>query len=194
MRSSTSAPISKSFLLIGLFLFLTGIVRAQEAREVGKFEAEIGAGIPFLGKKYGGTFEPGWAAYAEGRYNFRSVPADIGLKFQTGTFYRTWDGFTFNGDYHYYATSVVSHYNFRRTKNVSPFVGCEAGFSVLTAHYYDFEVIDRKEHDFAACIAPRIGVEFFHHVRLSVAYLLMNKEYSNMEVSIGVVLGGGRRK
>lgn len=194
MRSSISVPISKLSLLLGFFLFLTGIVQAQEAREAGKFEGEIGAGIPFLGKKYGGTFEPGWAAYAEGRYNFRSIPVDIGLKFQTGEFYRTWDRAAFNGDYRFYTASVVSHYNFRRTKNVSPFVGCGVGVSVFTAHYYDFEVIDCKEHDFAACIAPRIGIEFFHHVRLSAAYLLMNKQYGNMEVSIGVVLGGGRRK
>lgn len=194
MRSSISVPISKLTLLPAFFLFLSGIAQAQETREVGKFEAEVGAGFPFLAKRYNGKYEPGWFLHAEGRYNFRPAPVDIGLQFQIGALYREWRETAVNRDYHFYTTSVVSHYNFRRTKNVSPFVGCGVGFSIVTVNHSDWDAIDRKEHDFAASIAPRIGVEFFHHVRLSVAYLLMNKEYSNMEVSVGVVLGGGHRR
>lgn len=117
---------------------------------------------------------------------------DIGVQFGVGTLFREWQQTATNRDYRFYTTSVVSHYNFRQTKNVSPFIGCGVGVSAVRIDHSDLDAM-HPEHDLSACITPRIGIEFFHHLRFALAYRLMNREYTNLEVSLGVVLGGGRR-
>ena len=42
--------------------------------------------------------------------------------------------------------------------------------------------------------SARIGAEFIHHIRLTVDYKLINKKSSFFGVTIGGVIGGGKKK
>lgn len=180
----------KILLLSLLTIILSVAVKAQDVR---KFEGEFGAAVPVTAKKFGSKFEPAWNFYAEGRYNLRNVPVDVGLQVQYGAFYRTWAATGIDRDFRFVTVLAVSDYNFRRGRNISPFVGVGAGMSFVRIEHSDLESINNS-CDLSACVMPRVGIEFFRHVRFTVGYRLMNKEYSNLELSLGVVFGGGRRR
>ena len=42
--------------------------------------------------------------------------------------------------------------------------------------------------------APRVGVEFIHHIRLTGQFNISRKGYNNFSLSIGFVLGGRPKK
>lgn len=43
------------------------------------------------------------------------------------------------------------------------------------------------------CFMPRVGVELFHHLRITLDYKLQEKANRHVGISLGVVFGGGRR-
>lgn len=175
-----------------LTLCATVFVAVAAAQQVGQFEGEVGVSLPVAAKKLGSRYEPAWNAYAEGRCNLKSVPVDMGFQVQYGAFYREWRKIGLDRDFRFLTFLAVTDYNFRRTKNISFFVGLGAGMSAVSIEHSDLEAATRK-HTYSACILPRVGIEFFHHVRLTAGYRLMNEEYSSFELSLGVVFGGGRR-
>lgn len=178
-----------------LFIILTGLMLATGARaqEPGRYEGEIGAAVPVAAKRYGGKFEPAWNVYAEGRRNFAAVPLDLGIRLQYGAFYRSWASTHVDRNYRAGTLMAVADYTFRRLSRVAFFGGCGAGISLVQVEHAGPEA---KSHtlEAAACFEPRVGIEFFHHLRLTVGYRLLNREYSTLEVGVGIVVGGGPKR
>lgn len=178
--------------LIVLIVALASICSLQ-AQEVTSFEGEAAAAVAFGAAKQGATVEGTWNFLAEGRYNFRSLPLDVGFQFYLGAFARDWDGGRLSHNQHFKTFSLAADWNFGRTNRVVPFVGCTAGIAAVKIDRSDMQA-ERTTHDCSFCVMPRVGVEFFHRIRLTAGYRLMKRDYSSCEVAVGIVLGGGVRR
>lgn len=78
-------------------------------------------------------------------------------------------------------------YNFRRGRKVSYFVG--SGIGMMHSK------INNDNTYSSISIVPRVGMEFFNHLRLTMDYKWNPKgEYNYAGISVGVVFGGGVKK
>lgn len=78
-------------------------------------------------------------------------------------------------------------YNFRRGRKVSYFVG--SGIGMMNSK------INNDNTYSSISIVPRIGMEFFNHLRLTLDYRWNPRgEYNYTGLSVGVVFGGGVKK
>lgn len=178
-----------SFLFLAVFL-CSATAGAQQLR---RCEGEIGAVVPVAAKRYGGKFEPAWNVYAEGRRNFAAVPLDLGIRLQYGAFYRSWASTHVDRNYRAGTLMAVADYTFRRLSRVAFFAGCGAGISLVQVEHAG-PASKSYRLEAAACLEPRVGIDFFHHLRLTVGYRLLNREYSTLEVGVGIVVGGGPKR
>ncbi len=96
---------------------------------------------------------------------------------------------------------AVADYNFRRRRNVSFFAGAGVGYAFLDnsapvvfddtqSNWGGFSTGSRSG---SLCFMPRIGVELFHHLRVTFDYKLQERANCHFGLSLGVVFGGGRR-
>ena len=159
------------------------------ARVVGRFEGEIGGGLSF-----------GAAFYAEARYNVQLLPLDVGVQVGGTIFHRESDH---AGQLKFRSWNVmaVADYNFRRRRNVSFFAGAGVGYAFLDnsapvvfddtqSNWGGFSTGSRSG---SLCFMPRIGVELFHHLRVTFDYKLQERANRHFGLSLGVLFGGGRR-
>lgn len=181
-------------LFAGLVPLLCLLARplSAAAQHPTRFEGEAAAAVCFGTAARGAQTDATWNLVAEGRYNFARVPMDIGVQFALGAVGRDWPT-GLSCDYHLKTFSLVADWNFRRTRRVSPFVGCTAGVAALRIDRSDLQQTTRT-HDAAFCFMPRAGVEFFHRARLSVGYRVMRRDLRRCEIALGIVVGGGVRK
>lgn len=199
------ACMKKLIIAFALLCFMQGNAQtgqsAAAARKVGRVEGEIGGGISFGAdklnfdeNKLGATF------YAEARYNVQRLPLDVGLQAGGTIFhresvnagqlkFRTWN------------VMAVTDCNFRRQKNISFFAGIGLGYAFLN-HSAPIAFDDSQPNwgGFSTgtrtgsfCFMPRIGVELFHHLRVTFDYKLQERANRHFGLTLGVVLGGGRR-
>ena len=170
-------------------------------RKVGRIEGEIGGGFSFGAdklnfdkNKLGATF------YAEARYNMQRVPLDIGVQAGGTIFHRE----SVNaGQLKFRTWNVMaeSDYNFRRCKKISLFAGIGLGYASLdNSAPITFDDSQSNWGGFSTgtrtgslCFMPRIGVELFHHLRVTLDYKLQEKANRHFGLSLGVVFGGGCR-
>lgn len=170
-------------------------------RKVGRIEGEIGVGLSFGADKLnfdknrlGATF------YAEARYNMQRVPLDVGVQVAGSIFHRE----SVNaGELKFKTWNVmaVTDYNFRRHAKISFFAGMGLGYASLDnsapitfddsqPNWGGFSTGTKTE---SFCFMPRVGVELFHHLRVTFDYKLQEKANRHFGLSLGVVFGGGRR-
>lgn len=180
-------------ILLSAFLCSTFFANAQEVR---RFEGEVRIGLTApVGSYHDGEPIIGSGFGVELRYNFPSSRWDCGLAFNITTAIRSFN--IYDEGCHEYEQSnrsanfmLFGDYNLRQGSKVNPYFGCGIGFSANQA-IYDV-VYDSSYKSFA--IQPRIGVELFRHLRVGVSLLINRKGYSNSELSLGFVLGGGLKK
>ena len=43
------------------------------------------------------------------------------------------------------------------------------------------------------CLMPRVGMEFFNRMRLTAAYMVGPNTQNTFNLSLGIVIGGGRK-
>ncbi len=157
-------------------------------------EARVGMTTP-LGGFHGGKASLSASLGLEGRYNFRGTPWDCGLMLELTTarysFNHMFDhgsdlwqsnrtlGLAFTGDY-----------NFRQGTKINPFVGTALGVAFNDAVGDKYFPLDGT----AMLFAPRVGVEFLHHIRLTAQFNISRKGCNNFNLSIGFVLGGRPKK
>jgi len=187
--------MKKLLLLLVLFLIPVVHLSAQNYNNVRLVEFELGMG-PNIGNKYNGAkSEIGGQFLAEIRLNMKESPIDAGLQLSLSFLSR-------KGTSTYYYDHSISHtilttyvdYNFRKWKRMSLFGGFGIGFAFVDNGYDttipgsqdDFTVLDRS-----FLLSPRIGVEFFNRVRLTIDYKMLSKEYAYFGASVGFVFGGG---
>ena len=134
---------------------------------------------PFLGVS-SGAFLLGW----EARYNFNR-PWDVGLNFA--------------GDFNGERITAVGDYLFLQRKRTTLFCGLGAGWANTRILNID-EAIDEygdacvASSDPCLCIYPRVGVEFFQHLRLTAALNTYNMKKAELAITLGVAICGGKRE
>ena len=169
-------------LLFVLFALLPMCSFAQEV-EVRRVEGSISLGASFFEDSFyeSTAGEIGLLSSVELRYNFRSVPMDVGVMSMNDI--RAGDCELCNGSFEGNVTFLaVSDYNFRRGERVSYFAGVGVG-----ATFYNADTTK-------LCIMPRVGMEFFNHLRLTMAYMAGPNAKNTLNLTLGVAIGGGRKK
>ena len=162
--------IMKRFNLLLAFLLFIGVCYAQKpTREVRRIEIEPSIGwnnIIVLG--------------AEARYNF-CRPWDIGVKVSMD-----WDG---------NQCCVVSDYNIEIGQTATIFCGAGVGAAHVT-NLDEREVDDGCLLESQSCLyfMPRVGLELFRHVRLTVSCNAYNFKAYVPTITLGVAIGGGKKK
>ncbi len=189
-----------TLLIAALFAF-DGM--AQKV-DVGRFEAEIGLGLADGLKSLNlDNCTPGPKIYGELRYNIKALPIDLGIQASDSYFRRSDDQVKNVNGVKCNAINVmaVADYNLRRGKNLSIFAGVGLGLGILdvTAPIsFDDTQLNwngYKTGDGTSKFAfmPRVGVELWNHLRLTVAFTTLEKANNQYSINIGVVFGGGRR-
>lgn len=189
-------------LLLAIFCLSHGKAQDKSTYSIGSIEGEIGAGVAFGTNKLGfDKINPGAAFYAEVRHNFKKLPFDVGVHVAGTIFHRESDK---AGQLKFKSWNVlaVTDYNFMQKSKVSFFAGVGVGYASLEnsapivfddsqTNWAGFST-GKKNGSF--CFMPRVGVELFHHLRITAAYKLAEKANSHFDLTIGVVFGGGIRK
>lgn len=169
-----------------------------QSKRVQNFEGEIRFGLTTpLGNYHNDNKKIGGGLGLELRYNLPEQPWDIGFHLGLTTAVRSFvetddDGSVWeSGDQSNRSLNMmlVGDYNFRQGKRVNPFVGIGLGFSSLDCLEWTYPT----EGSYAV-IAPRIGVELLHHVRFTLTSHINRNGYNNLELSLGVVIGGRPKK
>ena len=120
----------------------------------------------------------------EARYNF-DKPWDIGINIA--------------GDFNGERITAVGDYNFLKRKRVTLFSGLGAGWANTRILNID-EAINKYGDACAApssscvCIYPRVGVEFFEHLRLTAAVNTYNMQKAELAITLGAAICGGSKK
>lgn len=155
-------------------------------------EVLIGCSVP-LGSYHSGSANLAPAFGLELRRNFSGSPFDAGIQLQLSGARR--HGFN-HGKYCSDQTNrtlgiaFTGDFNCRQGHKVNPFVGCALGLGlndVVGSRRYP------SKHT-SLLISPRLGVEFFHFLRVSAQFNVSRKGYHNFALNIGLVVGGRVKK
>lgn len=189
-------------IIISFILAVVSFAGANaQNNNVRRVEFEIGAGFNKGAEINGAKADLGIYMFMEARLNVIETPFDVGLQTMITAISRGEDiyGRDYIARFRGSLTTFVD-YNFRRWKNIAPFVGLGIGFTGVNGEYSwsapelgsgrDSAIV----FDRSFILNPRIGVEFFDHLRITFEYKLMRREYSYFGISIGGVLGGGQKK
>lgn len=160
-----------------------------------EFEMHMGASQP-LGSKIAGTDRDfGATIGCELRYNFMDSPFDLGLTIDVTTACYNWmldeeyDCTQSNRTAFY---GVTGDYNFGQGRTVNPFVGLGLGVGCHLAILDELD--DTNDGRATAMFVPRVGVELWRHLRVTLAANLSCKYFHNATLTVGYVIGGGRKK
>ncbi len=192
----------KHFIICLLAILYVGTASAQRIN-VGKVEGEIGIGTTFASSTLnldrnliGAKF------FGELRYNFKQANVDLGLHLSGTIFHREADlilGQRLKSKS--YSVMAVSNYHFWRGSKASLFVGAGLGYvrlNMTTPVSYD-----NSKPNYSSFITgdaanrvgfmPRVGVELFNHLRLTLSYTLVEKAHNHFSIGLSGVIGGGKR-
>lgn len=179
--------------LVALLLCQANYAKAQTIVQKFEGEARVGFTAP-LGGFHDLNHQVSAALGLEGRYNFKGTPWDCGILLELST--ARWGCNHPNCESDHWqsnrtlAFAAVTDYNFRQGKKVNPFVGTGLGIASL-------DVVGDKYYPSSGkslFIAPRVGVEFLHHIRLTSQFNISKHGAHNFEVSLGFVIGGRPKK
>ena len=142
------------------------------------------------------------------RYNFDTPLVDVGGEFTMGaTPHDRYDplelkkGTTLKRTY--FMLSPVAHYNFRRGKNASFYVGIGLGFGLATKQVFEGCTVDPEgnileelntDKYFVAALTPRVGVELFRHFRVGIQLRIPTDGEVTVGPTISVTFGGGKKE
>lgn len=179
--------------ILVMLLALSVTAKAQD-KDVQRLEFEFGAGLTLpVGAYHGGSAQVGAALGLEGRYNIKGTPWDCGLMLELTTARRGFESTATNDIWQSNRTlafAATGAYNFQQGSNVNPFAGVAigiAGNDVVGDDVY-------PSKGTSIFFSPRIGVELLHHLRLTVSSNISRKGYNNMQISLGLVIGGRPKK
>ncbi|MDD6131586.1 MAG: hypothetical protein PUB55_02385 [Bacteroidales bacterium] len=186
----------KSIKLFLLFVCLFTVQVKAQTPVVQMMEGEIRAGLTTpIGGFHTGKAEVGGDIGLEGRYNFEGTPWDCGLMLEVSSARRGFNHLFNNGNDHWQSNrtvdlAAISEYNLRQGTKINPFVGAALGVAsndVVGDEYFPSEGT-------TIFFAPRIGVEFLHHIRLMAQLNISRAGHNNFSFTIGFVLGGRPKK
>lgn len=159
-----------------------------------EFEMHVGATCP-LGGMHDTDKKTGPALGVELRYNFKDSPFDVGLALDITTARYGWrpDEYDRSQSNRTAFLGTTVDYNFHQGGKVNPFVGMGIGVGL---HDALVDVIEETNDGTATfpTVSPRVGVELWRHLRLTLAANLSCKYYNNLSLTVGYVIGGGKKK
>ena len=142
------------------------------------------------------------------RYNFDTPLVDVGGEFTMGaTPHDRYDPLELEKGTPlkrtYFMLSPVAHYNFRRGKNASFYVGMGLGFGLGTKQVFEGCTVDPEgniheelntDKYFVAALTPRAGVELFRHFRVGIQLRIPTDGEVTVGPTISVTFGGGKKE
>lgn len=175
------------------------------AQEVQPFEGEICGGITYPTASWESNdgimsdngSKIGYEIGIEGRYNFKRLPLDVGLRIDNSAAHRKdmgheWGGQGSSGRYYDRTASwrttciaAVCDYNFYDQSSTTFFAGLGLGAGYL----YD----GGNEDIYRAVFIPRIGVEVSQFLRFTLDAHISKKYFNTVGLSLGLVVGGHKR-
>ncbi len=175
----------RKYLLFLFTLFpLFGFAQRQEV-EVQRIEWSMNFGASLFRDRFydSRVNDDGYLLDTELRYNFHQLPMDVGLML-------SYEMRITENSNEYYSVSwndnatfmAVSDYNFGRGRAVSCFAGVGVGFTTYT----------QDERKF--CVMPRVGVELLNFLRVTAAYQAGVGAKQNLNITLGLVIGGYRKR
>ena len=141
------------------------------------------------------------------RYNFDTPLVDVGGEFTMGaTPHDRYDPLELEKGTPlkrtYFMLSPVAHYNFRRGKNASFYVGMGLGFGLGTKQVFEGCTVDpdgniheelNTDRYFVAALTPRAGVELFRHFRVGIQLRIPTDGEVTIGPTISLTFGGGKK-
>lgn len=174
--------------LLLLILLVSGWLGAAAQCHVGRFEFEASVGFTQpIGRFVSDSWRLVHAFALEARFNLPRQPLDFGFEYYFGKTPRQHEGLEWKARVMGY--SLFMDYNFRRGMKFAPFVG--AGIGLGSCKNVNGTSVGPEGN--RMLFSPRIGVEFFRHVRLTAYARFAGRSYNHLGLSLGIVLGGGRR-
>lgn len=171
-------------ILAALAVIITLSTSAQN--EVKTFEVEAKVGVTYPTQRYFGDKQVGPSLGLEGRWNLSQLPVDVGAEIYFGSALRRFNGEDQSN--RIFSLSAVGYYDFLRGMKASPFIGLGLGTGSCDV------VKGYKDNEGAALVvSPRIGIELFNHLRLTFEARIARNCYNTMGLTIGGVIGGGRK-
>lgn len=178
-------------IILSIIFLVMPLLALSQGNNVRNFELEVGLGTQFFSKTIAKGFPPtdkancGLNLVIEPRFNISGTPFDVGSQFSIGFFDRQWMDVGAIS-YSMLSQTFFFDYNFRKWKNIHLFGGVGLGMSFINLSGFDLQARDRS-----GIAEPRIGAEFFNHLRLTLNYRIMKREYSYFGITIGCAFWGG---
>lgn len=183
-------------IFLSVFASLMMLPMMAQTVQVRPIEFELHAGLtsplgcipdtkPFVGGAIG----------MEMRYNFKNSPIDLGFTLDITTAIHDFEGYDpeeYLQDNRTVFLGFTGDYNFHQGDKVNPFVGLGVGFGLHNA--VQDMVDDTNDNTTSAAFTPRVGVELWRHLRLTLAATVSCRYYHNICFSVGYVIGGGKKK
>ncbi len=173
---------------------------AQNSGDVKMLEFEVGLGGNIgTSKIWNHTPMPGFTLfYLEPRLNIPQSPLDVALQVSMGVSVKGYGTAEYPGGRYrdewkanYKPTLVAfADYNWRLWDRTSLFAGLGLGMAMVDVDYPDSGG-GGGFSDRSMILNPRVGAEFWNHLRVTFEYKLMKKDYSYFGLSIGCAFGGG---
>lgn len=193
--------MKKSLVLFFSFaaLCIPFSVGGRNSTDVRRFEFEVGGGMT-VGSGYGALKPyPGVNFYAEARVNLKDTPWDLGFQLGLGYMDRRDSYMTSYSVSNKFSMLAFADYNFRYWGKVAPFAGLGLGrteliYSVPGIDIEGYPVVETETFS-PVVLNPRIGVEFFNHLRVTAEYKFhFHKRCNWFALNVGFAFGGGRRR
>lgn len=183
--------MKRTVITVLVFFFAFQLI-AQQVRPF-EFEIRAGAAMP-INRIHGSNRSDGPVFGIELRHNFKNSPFDIGFTMVLTNIYYEFKSKPANLEQCNLTamTGLTSDYNFHQGGTVNPFVGIGFGYGLQDAMLD--EVYDNSSDNGNIIVTPRIGVELWRHLRLTLAANLSIKYYNSLSLTVGYAIGGGKKK
>jgi outer membrane protein W len=170
-------------ILMAVVAVMTAMgANAQEKKEYGNFDFEIGFTTPVAAAVHKGTTNDIVPfVYLEGRWQLKQQPVDVGFQMGLSVVKRKFDVGGENS-YRTFPVLAIADWQFGRGKKINPYVGLGMGMAETTI-VNDLSTWNTEKWSFAA--SPRVGVRFFKFANISAGWLLTRKDYSRVYCNLG---------
>lgn len=177
----------KRIILLMSILGISVMSHAQ-SQPVKVFEFEPSVGITYGLDNNPGSKQIGPALGLEARWNLRRVPIDLGVQLSLGSAVSSYydDDLSCRTVHLFH---IVADYNFNRGAKVSPFAGLTMGLNGYAV--VEGELNDNSDGSGGFGVCPRIGVELWRHLRLTLSCNVARNHYKYLGFNVGYAFGRG---
>lgn len=191
IKDNKQVKMKKVFLsVIAAMTMMTAAAQTKTIRPI-EVEMHVGATRP-IGNLDGSDSKTGPHIGLEMRYNFKNSPFDAGLMVDmtSAVHSRSFEDVgRMDQSNRTVLLSLAGDYNFGQGNTVNPFAGIGLGVGIHDALNDVYDETNDNKTTFA--LSPRVGVELWRHLRVTLAANISCKYYNNVALTIGYVIGGG---